>query len=308
MSELGLSWIIFGFVIFVALLLDLFLFHKKPHKVSLRESLLLSAFWIILGLAFSSYVYSTKGTRATLEYLTGYLLEKALSLDNIFVFILIFSYFKVPREYERKVLFWGVLGAIVMRGMFIFLGIELIKLFHWITYVFGLILVVSAVKLLTTEEKKFHPEDSLIFKLLKKAIPLKSDYVNGSFVVREKGRTYATPLLLALVFVETSDLMFAIDSVPAILAVSKDPFVVYTSNIFAILGLRSLYFAAASILPLFHYLHYGLSFVLGFIGIKMLIADLYKIPVEISLVLIISAVFLSILASVLSRNRGSESL
>ncbi len=308
MSEFSISWVIFGFVVLSALFLDLFVFHRKPHKISIRESLLLSAFWIVLGLAFSGYVYYIKGPGATLEYLTGYLLEKALSLDNIFVFILIFSYFKVPREYEHKVLFWGVLGAIVMRGIFIFLGIGLINLFHWVTYIFGLILIVSAVKLLTTEEKEFHPEESIIYKAFKRVIPLKSDYADGKFIIKEGAKRYATPLLLTLVFVEASDVMFAIDSVPAILAISKDPFVVYTSNIFAILGLRSLYFAAAGILPFFHYLHYGLSFILGFIGLKMLIAEFYKIPIGVSLVLIVSAIAISILASLVSKKMKSDNL
>ncbi len=308
MDSLSVSWIVFGAVVLIALFLDLFVFHRKPHKISLKESLLLSAFWLALGIAFSLYVYYTRGPSATLEYFTGYLLEKALSLDNIFVFILIFSYFKVPEEYRHKVLFWGVLGAIVMRAIFIFAGIELIKAFHWITYVFGLILIASAVKLLITEEKEFHPEDTIVYKVAKRLIPLKPDHANGRFFIREGKKLYATPMFLTLLFVESSDVMFAIDSVPAILAISRDPFVVYTSNIFAILGLRSLYFAAAGILPLFHFLHYGLAFILGFIGFKMLIAEFYKIPVLISLLLIVSAVFVSILASLLSKRPKSRDL
>ncbi len=301
MDNLSLSWILFGGVVLTALLLDLFVFHRKPHRVSIKESMLLSAFWLALGIAFSGYVYYTKGPSATLEYFTGYLLEKALSFDNIFVFILIFSYFRVPEEYRHKVLFWGVLGAIVMRAIFIFAGIELVKAFHWMTYVFGLILIASAVKLLTTEEKEFHPEDTVVYKIAKKLVPLKPYHAGGKFFIREGKKLYATPMFLTLLFVESSDMMFAIDSVPAILAISRDPFVVYTSNIFAILGLRSLYFAAAGILPLFHYLHYGLAFILGFIGLKMLIAEFYKIPILISLLFIVSAVFISILASLLSK-------
>ncbi len=306
MSDVSPSWFIFGFVVLLALFLDLFVFHRKPHKISLKESLIFSAFWITLGLVFSIYVYYSKGPQATIEYLTGYLLEKALSLDNIFVFILIFSYFKVPKEYEHKVLFWGVLSAIVMRAIFIFLGIELINMFHWITYIFGIVLIISAVKLLTTEEKEFQPEDTIVYKIARKVIPLRSNYSDGSFFVKEGKTLYATPLFLALLFVESSDIMFAIDSVPAILAISKDPFVVYTSNIFAILGLRSLYFAAAGILPLFHFLHYGLSFILGFIGLKMLIAEFYKIPVGVSLTLIVSAIFISILASLVSKKKKTD--
>ncbi|MCS6958227.1 MAG: TerC family protein [Aquificaceae bacterium] len=294
-----IGWLVFGGVVITALFLDLFVFHKNPHKISLKEALLLSAFWIALGLAFSGYIYYTKGYDRTVEYLTGYLLEKALSLDNIFVFILIFSYFKIPEEYRHKVLFWGVLGAIVFRAIFIFAGLELIKHFHWIVYLFGIILIISAIKLLTTEEKEFHPEHTLVYKLAKRVIPLRPRNRDGRFFIREGGKMYATPMFLALLFVESSDIMFAIDSVPAIIAISRDPFVVYTSNIFAILGLRSLYFAAAGILPLFHYLHYGLSFILGFIGVKMLLSDIYKIPVEVSLLLIGSAIFVSVVASII---------
>ncbi len=282
------------------------MFHRNPHKISLKEALLLSAFWIALGLAFGVFVYFDRGYDRAVEYFTGYLLEKALSLDNIFVFILIFSYFKVPEEYRHKVLFWGVLGAIVFRAIFIFAGLELIKHFHWVVYIFGVILIVSAIKLLTTEEKEFHPEQTLVYRIAKRLIPLRPHNGDGRFFIKEGGRLYATPMFLALVFVESSDIMFAIDSVPAILAISKDPFVVYTSNIFAILGLRSLYFAAAGVLPLFHYLHYGLSFILGFIGVKMLLSEFYKIPVEVSLLLIGSAIFLSVVASLVVKKKESN--
>ncbi|MEJ7554964.1 MAG: TerC family protein [Aquificaceae bacterium] len=301
-----LEWLIFGAVVFTALFLDLFVFHRNPHKISLKEALLLSAFWIALGLAFGVFVYFDRGYDRAVEYFTGYLLEKALSLDNIFVFILIFSYFKIPEEYRHKVLFWGVLGAIVFRAIFIFAGLELIKHFHWVVYIFGVILIVSAIKLLTTEEKEFHPEQTLVYRIAKRLIPLRPHNGDGRFFIKEGGRLYATPMFLALVFVESSDIMFAIDSVPAILAISKDPFVVYTSNIFAILGLRSLYFAAAGILPLFHYLHYGLSFILGFIGVKMLLSEFYKIPVEVSLLLIGSAIFLSVVASLVVKKKESN--
>lgn len=301
-----LSWIIFGSVVLLALFLDLFVFHRNPHKISVKESLILSAFWIGVGIAFSGYVYYTKGIQAFLEYITGYSLEKALSLDNIFVFILIFSYFKVPEEFKHKVLFWGVFGAIVFRAIFIFAGIELIKLFHWVIYIFGVILIVSAIKLLITEEKEFHPEETLVYKIAKRLIPLKPNYKDGKFFVREGKKLYATPLFLCLLLVESSDIMFAIDSVPAILAISRDPFIVYTSNIFAILGLRSLYFAANAILPLFHFLHYGLSFILAFIGVKMLISEFYKIPVLVSLILIFSAIFISVVASLLVKKKPSQ--
>ncbi|SNZ15313.1 TerC family protein [Hydrogenobacter hydrogenophilus] len=296
-----IQWLIFGGLVFLALFLDLFVFHRKPHKVSVKESLLFSAFWVLIGLSFGVYVWHAKGEQAFVEYITGYLLEKALSLDNIFVFILIFSYFQIPEEYRHKVLFWGVFGAIVMRAIFIFAGISLIERFDWINYIFGLILIISAVKLLSTEDKAFNPEDTLVYKIAKRLLPMRPDLQRGKFFVKEGRKIYATPMFLTLIFVESSDLMFAIDSVPAILSVSKDPFVVYTSNIFAILGLRSLYFAASAVLSLFHYLHYGLAFILGFIGVKMLISDFYHIPVFVSLLLIVSSILLSILASLVKK-------
>jgi len=296
-----IQWLVFSFSVIIALFLDLFVFHRKPHRVSVKESLLLSAFWILVGLGFGVYVWHMKGEQAFVEYITGYLLEKALSLDNIFVFILIFSYFKIPEEYRHKVLFWGVFGAIVMRAIFIFAGISLVERFDWITYIFGIILIISAVKLLSTEDKDFNPEDTLVYKIAKRLLPMRPDLQSGKFFVKEGRKIYATPMFLTLIFVESSDVMFAIDSVPAILSISKDPFVVYTSNIFAILGLRSLYFAASAVLGLFHYLHYGLSFILGFIGVKMLISDFYHIPVFVSLLLIVSAIFLSMLASLVKK-------
>lgn len=296
-----IQWLIFASLVFLALFLDLFVFHRKPHKVPVKEALLLSAFWVLIGLGFGVYVWYVKGEQVFVEYITGYLLEKALSLDNIFVFILIFSYFQIPEEYRHKVLFWGVFGAIVMRAIFIFAGLSLVERFDWITYVFGLILIVSAVKLLSTEDKTFNPEETLVYKAAKRFLPMRPDLQRGSFFLKEGRKVYATPMFLALIFVESSDLMFAIDSVPAILAISKDPFVVYTSNIFAILGLRSLYFAASAVLSLFHYLHYGLAFILGFIGVKMLISDFYHIPVFVSLLLIVSSILLSVLASLVKK-------
>ncbi|MFN3813607.1 MAG: TerC family protein [Aquificaceae bacterium] len=298
---LNTEWIVFGSFILTSLLLDLFVFQGKPHRISVKESLLLSIFWIIVGLSFGFYVFYARGSGSAIEYITGYMLEKSLSLDNIFVFILILSYFRVPEEYKHKVLFWGVFGAIVFRGIFIFLGIELVKRLEWVMYIFGVILIISAVKLLVTEEREFHPESTLLYKIAKKVLPMRPQMDKGRFFIREGRMVYATPIFLALLSVESSDIIFAIDSVPAIFAISKDPFVVYTSNIFAILGLRSLYFAANAILPMFHYLHYGLSFVLGFIGFKILISDFYHIPIFVSLLLVLSAVFLSIVASAISK-------
>lgn len=296
-----INWLVFGAVVFIALFLDLFVFHRTPHKISIKESLLFSLFWFTLGVAFGGYVYYTKGLDRTVEYFTAYLLEKSLSLDNIFVFILIFSYFKIPEEYRHKVLFWGVLGAIVTRFIFIFTGLWLVEKINWIVYAFGLILIASAVKILTMEDKEFHPENTLAYRIASNLFPMKPSVESGSFFIREGRKVYATPLFLALMFVESSDIMFAIDSVPAVIAVSRDPFVVYTSNIFAILGLRALYFAASTILPLFHYIHYGLAFVLAFIGFKMLVSNFYHIPPYVSLLLIISVLAISMIASIVSK-------
>jgi len=231
--------------------------------------------------------------------LTGYLLEKSLSVDNIFVFLMIFSYFKIPHKYQHEVLFWGILGALIMRGAFIAGGIALIEQFHWIIYVFGGFLIFSGVKMVTDKDKEIHPEKSLILRLFNRVMPVTKGIEDGRFFIKTSGKWFATPLFVVLLVVETTDVMFAFDSIPAILAITQKPFIVYTSNVFAILGLRALYFALAGIMQYFHYLHYGLSLILVFVGLKMLLADIYKISVGTSLLVLACILTISIIASML---------
>jgi tellurite resistance protein TerC len=292
-------WIGFGIFILLMLALDLGVFHRRAHVVALREALAWSAVWIVLALAFNVGVYFWRGPQTALEFLTGYLIEKSLSVDNIFVFLLLFQYFQVPAQYQHRVLFWGILGALVMRAVFILGGIALIHRFHWIIYGFGALLVVSGVRMAFQKDREVHPERNPVLRLLRRWLPISATYEDGRFFVRQAGRWMATPLLVVLVAVETTDLVFAVDSIPAILAITLDPFIVYSSNVFAILGLRALYFALAGVMRLFHYLHYGLSAILVFVGIKMLVSDLVKIPVAVSLsvvaAILTGAVVLSLL-------------
>jgi len=297
----GNIWLWIGFNAFVVtmLALDLFVFHRKTHEIKVKEALLWSAFWIFLALLFNIGIYFYQGKQLALEFFAGYLIEKALSIDNLFVFILIFSYFKVPAKYQHKVLFWGILGALVMRAAFIAGGIALIKNFHGIIYVFGAFLIFTGIKMVMEKDKEIHPENNVILKLFRKVMPVTPDFVEGKFFVIKDGRRFATPLFIVLLIVETTDLVFAVDSIPAVLAITHDPFIVYTSNVFAILGLRSLYFALAGTIHLFHYLHYGLSAILVFVGTKMLISDFYKVPIVVSLVVIASLLTASVVASLL---------
>ena len=290
-----------GFAIFVLgmLALDLGVFHRKAHVVTLKEALCWCAIWISLALLFNLGILLFQGTEPALTFLTGYLIEYSLSVDNIFVFLLIFSYFGVPALYQHKVLFWGILGALVMRGIFIFMGITLIQKFHWMVLVFGVFLVFSGIKMAFQKDKEIHPEKNPVLKLFRKLMPVTSHYGEGRFFLKKGEAYFATPLFIVLLVVETTDVVFAIDSVPAVLAITFDPFIVYTSNVFAILGLRSLFFALAGILRLFHYLHYGLSAILVFVGVKMIIADFYAISTGISLGVIACILIISILWSLL---------
>lgn len=292
-------WVGFNVFVLAMLALDLLVFHRKPHEVSLKEALGWSAVWIGLALAFNAGIYFWYGRQPALEFLTGYLIEKSLSVDNIFVFLMIFSYFKVPRKYQHEVLFWGILGALILRAGFIAGGITLIEKFHWAIYVFGGFLIFTGIKMALDKDKEIHPEKSLVLRLFHRVIPVTPGYEDGKFFVRKAGRLFATPLLVVLVIVETTDVIFAVDSIPAILAITRDPFIVYTSNVFAILGLRALYFALAGIIQLFHYLHYGLSAILIFVGTKMLIADVYKVPIGVSLAVVALLLLMSIVASIL---------
>ena len=301
MENVNMIWFWVGFNVFVLamLALDLGVFHRKSHEVRFKEAMAWTGVWVVLALIFNAAVYYWWGAQAGLEFLTGYLIEKSLSIDNVFVFLLIFSYFKVPSKYQHEVLFWGILGALIFRASFIAVGITLLEHFHWLVYVFGAFLVFTGVKLALEKDKEIHPERNPVLRLFRRIMPVTEQYEEGKFFVRKNGRTWATPLFVVLLVIETTDVIFAIDSIPAILAITKDPFIVYTSNVFAILGLRALYFALAGIMRLFHHLHYGLAVILGFVGIKMILSDIYKIPIVVSLGFILSALALSIIASLL---------
>jgi len=291
-------WILFNVFVAVMLVLDLGVFHRRAHGVRFREALGWSAMWIALAGAFAVLVYFWHGRTPSLEFVTGYIIELSLSVDNLFVFLLIFRYFRVPSEQQHKVLFWGILGALVMRAIFILAGVGLIRRFHWIIYVFGALLVYSGIKFLRPENANIHPEKNPVLRVFRRLMPVTKDYVGGKFFVRQRG-LYATPLLVALLVVETSDLLFAVDSIPAILAITLNTFIVYTSNVFAILGLRSMYFALATMMDVFHYLHYGLSVVLIFIGAKMLLSHYYEIPTVVALLTVILVLGIAVGTSLL---------
>lgn len=291
-------WILFNLFVLAMLALDLGVLHRRPHRVSFREALAWSGVWIALAAAFAVLVLFWHGRAQALQFVTGYVVELSLSVDNLFLFLLIFRYFKVAVQYQHKVLSWGILGALLMRGIFIGAGLGLIRHFSWITYAFGALLVYSGIKLLRKGETELHPEKNIVLRLFRRAFPVTDEYVGGRFFVRgQNGGLYATPLLVVLVLLETSDVLFAVDSIPAVLAITLNAFIVYTSNVFAILGLRSLYFALAGMMDRFHYLHYGLSTVLVLIGIKMLGAHYVDIPTEWTLAIVLLVLGASIVAS-----------
>ncbi len=292
-------WVVFNAVILLLLVLDLTVVSRKRRTVPFKQALLMSAFWIGLAMSFAVFVHQWLGATKSLEFVTGYLLEEALSVDNLFVFILLFAYFKVPPEEEKTVLFWGIIGALVMRGLFIGAGVALVQRFHWILYAFGVFLIWTGFQLMRGGDEEQDPSRNIVLKFSRRFLPLTDSYQGKSFFVRREGRVLATPLLVVLLVVETTDILFATDSIPAILAITRDPFIVYTSNVFAILGLRSMYFALAGMMKLFHYLNYGLSVVLMFIGAKMLLPERYHIPTWIALVVVAGVLALSVLASVL---------
>ena len=286
--------------IFTMLAIDLGVFHKKTHVVPVKEAILWSSIWILLALLFDLFVFFEFGKTKALEFFTGYVIEYSLSVDNIFIFILIFSYFAVNTRYQHKILFWGIIGALIMRGIFIFTGVALINRFHWIVIIFGGFLVFTGIRMLFQKETEVDPEKNAIVRFFKRFLPVTHTLHGDKLFITQNRRLYATPLFLVLLIIESSDLIFAVDSIPAVIAISHDRFIVYTSNIFAILGLRSLYFAIAGILGYFRYLKIGLAFVLTFVGLKMLAAFLnFEIPIVSSLVIIISILLTSILASVL---------
>jgi tellurite resistance protein TerC len=286
MSETGILWVTFNAFVVAMLAIDLGIFHRKSHEVGVKEALTWTCVWITLAMLFNLFTYYYFDKVKALEFFTGYLIEKSLSVDNIFVIILIFSYFKVPKAYQHKVLFWGILGALVMRFIFILSGVELIHRFHWLIYIFGGFLIITGVRMLTSGDQKIEPDKNPLIKLAKKIMPITTAFEGDKFFVKRNARTWATPLFLVVILIETTDLIFAVDSIPAILAISDDTFIIYTSNVFALLGLRSLYFALAGIEQYFKYLKFGLSAILVFVGIKMCIVDWFKIPIEISLIVI----------------------
>ena len=295
-------WLWAGFNLFVLLMLalDLGVFHRKAHVVTFKESMAWTVVWVTLALLFNLGVYHYMGPQRGLEFFTGYVIEKSLSVDNVFVFALLFSYFAVPALYQHKVLFWGILGALIMRAIMIFLGAALIERFTWIIYVFGAFLILTGIKMIVKREEEIHPERNPLVRWFKKLMPVTNDYRGDKFFVWENGVRMATPLFVVLLLVEFSDLIFAVDSIPAIFAVTKDPFIVYTSNVFAILGLRSLYFALAGVMDKFHYLKIGLGVVLAFVGVKMLLGHTpYKIDTLLSLGVIVAVLATSIIVSLL---------
>ena len=294
------TWLWIGFNVFVLamLALDLGVFHRKAHVVSIRESVVWTMIWIALAMVFNLGIAHYMGNTKALEFFTGYVIEKSLSVDNIFVIALLFSYFAVPAEHQHRVLFWGILGALIMRAAMIMLGAKLISEFTWIIYIFGAFLIITGIKMIVKREEEIHPEKNPVVQLFRRFVPVTSGFRGGKFFVRENGVRMATPLFVVLLMVEFTDLIFAVDSIPAIFAVSTDPFIVYTSNVFAILGLRSLYFALAGILDKFHYLKIGLGVVLSFVGVKMLLSHtLWKIETDVSLGVIIGVLVTSVLAS-----------
>lgn len=307
MEESIWLWIGFNVFVLVLLALDLGVFHRKAHAVSMKEALTWSIVWITLSLLFNLVIYlfwdkmvpnsSYTNGEAALAFLTGYLIEKSLSVDNIFVFILIFSFFAVPDQYQHRVLFWGILGALVMRGILIAVGAALLEQFNWIIYVFGAFLIYTGIRMARHQDEELKPDQNPIVKFFRRFMPVTENFEDDKFFVRRAGTLFATPLFLVLLVVESTDLVFAVDSIPAIFAVTRDPFIVYTSNVCAILGLRALYFLLANVMHQFQYLKLGLSIVLTFIGIKMVIVDLYHIPVGASLAVVASVLTISILAS-----------
>ncbi|MEI6080016.1 MAG: TerC family protein [bacterium] len=297
-----------GFVLFVLVMLalDLGVFHKKAHEVKLKEAILWSAFWITLALLFNLGIYIWDGHEQGVTFLTGYIIEKSLSVDNLFVFLLIFTYFKVPKKYQHKILFWGVLGAIIMRAIFIFSGIALIQRFSIMIYIFGAFLIFTGIKMGFEDEKKIEPEKNIVLKIFRKVFPTTRDYRESNFFVRENNKWYATPMLVVLLVVESFDVVFAVDSVPAVLAVTRDSFIVFTSNIFAILGLRALYFALAQVVDKFSYLQMALSVILTFVGVKMVISHFYEIHTGVSLLVIVSILIVAIIASVIKNKKEAK--
>lgn len=307
MSDNTILWTSFNVFVLVMLALDLGVFHRKTHEISVKEALIWTSVWITLAMFFNLFVYYYFDKTTAVEFFTGYVIEKSLSIDNIFVMIMIFSYFKVPKAYQHKVLFWGILGALVMRVVFILSGIELIERFHWLIYIFGGFLIVTGIRMLTAGDAPVMPEKNPLIKIARKLFRFTEGFEGDRFFVRRDGVLWATPLSLVVIMIEFTDLIFAVDSIPAILSISNDSFIVYTSNVFAILGLRSLYFALAGIEKYFQYLKFGLAAILVFVGIKMSAVDFLYIPVEISLIVIVFILTIAMIASVIVKSKDKQS-
>jgi tellurite resistance protein TerC len=300
-------WVVFNAFVLLMLVLDLGVFHRKSHVVHFKEAIAWTFVWISLAGLFALLVHqfghhmvpnpTRPNSVLALEFVTGYLIEESLSVDNLFVFLLIFRYFRVDRSHQHTVLFWGIVGALIMRAAFIVAGVTLINRVHWVIYLFGAFLIYTGVRLFRQRESEIHPEHNPVLKLFRKFIPISQHYEGGKFLVKRGAQWVATPLAVVLIVVETTDLMFATDSIPAILAITRDPFIVYTSNVFAILGLRSLYFALAGMMEVFHYLHYGLSVILIFIGVKMLASEYFQIPIGAALSVVGGILVISVIAS-----------
>jgi len=302
-------WLLFNAFVLAMLALDLGIFHRKKHVVLFKEAIGWTIVWVSLAAVFAAFIYFWGHTlvghlgrpnrELSLEFITGYLIEESLSVDNLFVFLLIFRYFQVPRHNQHSVLFWGVVGALVMRAIFIFAGIALLKRFEWVIYIFGAILIYSGIKLFGQQDQKIEPEKNIVLRAFRNLFPVTTSYEDDRFFVRKRGILFATPLAIVLIVIETTDLLFATDSIPAVLAVTREPFIVYTSNVFAILGLRSLYFALAGMIDAFHFLHYGLSLILIFIGVKMIASHYVKVPIGIALGVVAGVLLLSVVGSLL---------
>ena len=294
-------WILFNIFVLGMLALDLRVFNRRGHVIRFREALRWSAMYVGLAAAFAVGLYFWLGHQAALEFVTGYVLEVSLSVDNLFVFLVIFNYFAVPEDQQHRVLFWGVVGALIMRGIFIGTGVGLLSRVHWVLYIFGGLLIISGIRFLVLGEHKVDPRKNPVVRALRRLIPVTSDYQGEKFFVRkpqQNSRLYATPLLLVLVVIETTDIIFSVDSIPAILAITLNAFIVYTSNVFAILGLRSMYFAVSGLMKIFRFLHYGLALVLILVGLKMLVADYFRVPTAATLGVVAGVLLISILASV----------
>ncbi len=296
-------WIAFLVFVLIILALDLGIFHKKSHTVGFKEAIGWSVVWMILALCFSGVIYWWHGQQDAMLFLTGYVIEKSLSVDNLFVFLLIFSYFKTPNQYQHKVLFYGILGALVMRAFFIWAGIALLTHFTWVIYIFGAFLIFSGIKMLLPQGEEESLENSIVIRTVKKIFPTSHDFDGDNFFTIKNGKRMITPLFVTLIFVEFSDLVFAVDSIPAIIGITDDPFLVFTSNVFAILGLRSLYFALKGFADIFEHLKYGLSLILIFIGVKMCVAHYYHTPIEVTLGVIVGILSISIATSIISNRK-----